>query len=96
MILLALIGCIFIGTYIAESDTVYFIKWQLAKYKIWYLKENKHLPIGTQIKQLKPFDCKHCLAFWLSLFCMYFDNYNIFVSFACAIFIYKLSIFFNK
>lgn len=96
MIILALLGCIVLGDFIAESKPIYTIKWYLAKYKIWYVKENKHLPIGTQLRTLKPFDCKHCLAFWFALSCMIIDGYHVVIAFTTAMLIYKISTILNK
>lgn len=96
MILLALIGCLIISKYIAGSKIVYSIKWFLAKYKIRYIKENKHLPIGAQLRTLKPLDCKDCLAFWTSLSLLLFENYNFFLSFTIAITFYTLSKKYNN
>jgi hypothetical protein len=90
MILLALIGCIYMADFIADSSLVYWVKWQLAKYKIRYNKTNKDMPIGTQLLPLKPFDCKCCLSFWLSLIVM-LSSYNIFIALPTAFLIYKLS-----
>jgi hypothetical protein len=90
MILLALIGCIYMGEFISDSHIVYWVKWQLAKYKIRYNKTNVTMPIGTQLLPLKPFDCKYCLSFWFSLIVM-LSSYNIFIALPTAFLIYKLS-----
>ena len=90
MIILALIGCIYLAQFIANSQTIYNIKWYLAKFKIRYNKENKDYPIGTQVKSLKPFDCVYCLSFWFSLTILILSGYYI-TALPTAFLIYKLS-----
>jgi hypothetical protein len=90
MTLLALIGITLIAKAVTKSPQVYWVKWQLAKYKIRYVKDNIDLPIGTQIKPLKPFDCAPCLSFWFSLITMVYSDYNIAISFGTAYLIYKI------
>lgn len=90
MIILALIGAMLIAQDIAESQTIYSLKWYLAKYKIRYNKENKELPTSTQMLPLKPLDCKYCLSFWISLLVLITNNTYI-CSILIAYMVYKLS-----
>jgi hypothetical protein len=90
MILLALIGAMLIAQDIAESQTIYSLKWYLAKYKIRYNKERIDMPISTQMLPLKPLDCNYCLSFWISLLALVTDNTYI-CSILIAYMVYKLS-----
>lgn len=90
MIILALIGAMLIAQDIAESQTIYSLKWYLAKYKIRYNRQRIDMPISTQMLPLKPLDCKYCLSFWISLLALVTDNTYI-CSLLTAYMVYKLS-----
>jgi hypothetical protein len=93
MLIVNLIGCICLSIFISSSHAIYCLKYNLARFKIYYNKDRylpNHNP-SLYIATLKPFDCAKCLSFWLSLTLMLNYNYSALDAILTSITIYTIT-----